>query len=159
MRVIGYDDTYFEHEFKASLCYMNSHLKEEGRKVKGHKDQWGQKHLLHKYEYLSLIPRPTQKLTCSMNIWTPTVSEADRRLLAAHGPAIQPCLCSREAETLPQIRWTVTTDIWGRPVISICTLTQAYPRSHMRMVTFVHVCTFVCMHTRHSWSNECYLFE
>lgn len=43
MQVIGYDDAHFEHEFKASLCYMNSCLKKMGgggEKVKGHKDQW-----------------------------------------------------------------------------------------------------------------------
>lgn len=102
-----------KQEFKASLCYMNSCLKKVGgggEKNKRPQRSVGQRHLLHKYEYLSLIPRPTQKLTCGMNIWTPTVSEADRRPLAAHGPAIQPCLCNRKTETLSQIRWMVTTD-------------------------------------------------
>lgn len=162
MRVIGYDDAYFDTNSRLA-CVTWTHVSKrwvgEGRKVKGHEDQWGQKHLLRKYEYPSLIPRPTQKLTCSMNIWTPTVSEADRRLLAAHRPAIQPCLCNRKTETLPQIRWTVTTDTWGCPVISICTLIQAYPRSHVWMVThtaFIKIKQWkICLF---AWSHVCYSF-
>lgn len=142
MQVIGYDDAHFEHEFKASLWYMNSCLKKMGwggEKVKGHEDQW-------------------VKSTCYINVstwawslgphkswhavWTSGLPQFRRQTgdsWELTGQLSSLAYAAGKQRPCPQKRWKVMTDTWSRPVISICTLAHAYPRSHVWVATCVHV--------------------
>lgn len=75
-----------------------------------------------------------------MNIWTPTVSEADRRLLAAHGPALLMQQENRDPATNKvdgdERHMGLSCDLHMYTDISISTFTRVNG----------HMCTRVHMH-------------